>query len=272
MSVIDEIAVEREIKVTAAAIKVGLRTSFGTDGHRVFFEVGDDTGTRVRRHADAVAIGIWPSTGHQIHGFEIKVSRGDFLAEMKSPEKSQPVFRYCHRWSLVTPPGLVKVSELPPNWGLMTFDGKTMRTVQQAPRLTPEPPTSGFMAALVRRAGDMDSEIILAAVKKARGDWEADMERRRKEQPLTKWEVDSLKSRVDEAERVVAKIKEVLPDLNVYNIDQYTAAIKAAQKAGLSGQYNNIVGLLNTMEGACASIRNHYNAAGFDLPTKEPRP
>jgi hypothetical protein len=52
-----------ENKVTSADIKIGLRTSLAK-GYQVFFEVGNDTGTKVTRHADAVAIGIWPSTGY----------------------------------------------------------------------------------------------------------------------------------------------------------------------------------------------------------------
>jgi hypothetical protein len=97
--------------------------------------VGNDTGARVRRHADAVSIGIWPSTGHRIHGFEVKVSRADFANEMKNGAKAEAIMQFCHHWSLATPPGLVRVDELPPTWGLVTFDGKTLRTVKQAPRL-----------------------------------------------------------------------------------------------------------------------------------------
>src|SRR5688500_11844491 len=52
-------------KLTSADLKIGLRASKGA-GHQVFFEVGNDTGSKVTRHADAVSIGIWPSTGHQV--------------------------------------------------------------------------------------------------------------------------------------------------------------------------------------------------------------
>lgn len=257
-------------KVTSGMIRAGLRSSYAAPGYQVFYEVGDNTGSRVQRHADAVVVGIWPSTGHVLHGIEIKVSRADWANEMKDPTKSWAVMRYCHRWSLVTPPGLVRVDELPDNWGLMTFDGRTMRAVKQAPKLTPEPLTAGFVAALVRRAGERDGAVIAGAVEKARLEWKADLERRKVAQPLNKYEIDDLKRRAADAEAMVAKLKTALPDLNAYNVDQYAAAIKAAQKAGLGGHYNGIVGLLNTMDQASARIRDHYAAAGFELPSKSP--
>lgn len=255
-------------KITSAEIKIGLRASFPAPGWRLFYEVGNDTGTRVSRHADAVAIGIWPSTGHTVHGFEIKVSRADWANEMKDPAKSWSVMQFCHRWSLVTPPGLVRVDELPDNWGLITFDGRAMRTVKQAPRLTPEALTPGFVAALVRRAGEEDSAVILAAVAKAKAEWEANAIRLRRESPLTAYEARDLKRRAEEAEATVAKLKQALPDLNAYNVDGHVAAINAARRAGLGGHHDGIVRLLGTMEVMAASIRKHYAAAGFDLPEK----
>ena len=43
---------------------------------------GRPKGSR-RRYADAVAMNLWPSKGLALHGFEIKVSRSDFLTELR---------------------------------------------------------------------------------------------------------------------------------------------------------------------------------------------
>ncbi len=51
------------------------------------------------RAADAVAMDLWPSKGLEIHGHEVKVSRSDWLSELKQPEKCEPVKRYCDRWA-----------------------------------------------------------------------------------------------------------------------------------------------------------------------------
>lgn len=253
------------LAVSSADIRLGLRSSFPAPGWNVFYEVGNDTGSKARRHADAVAIGIWPSTGHMVHGFEIKVSRADWANEMKDPTKSWAVMQFCNRWSLVTPPGLVKADELPDNWGLMTFDGATMRTVKPAPKLTPEPLTPGFVAAMVRRAGDADAAIIEAAERRGAAAGVAEHKRRIGD-ALTKHEADALRREVAQAREAMGKLKEVFPDITSWNIDSYLPAIKAAQKAGLGGHYGAITGMLNTMEVAARRIRESYAAAGFELP------
>lgn len=252
-------------KVTSGMIAAGLRSAFPAPGYQVFYEVGDNTGVRVKRHADAVVVGIWPSTGHVVHGIEIKVSRADWTKEMKDPTKSWAVMKYCDRWSLVTPPGLVRGDELPANWGFMTFDGKSMRTVKQPPKLAPEPLTPGFVAALVRRAGEVDGAVIAGAVEKARLEWVANLERKKAQQPLSKWEIEQLQRRAADAEAMVAKLRDVLPDLNPYNVEQYVTAIRAIQRSGLGGHYDSVVGLLNSMDVLSKRIREHYVSAGFEL-------
>lgn len=250
--------------ITSADIKLGLKRGLA-QGHQVFFEVGDNTGTRVQRHADAVAIGIWPSTGHQILGFEIKVSRNDFATEMKNPQKSWPVMRYCHRWSLVTPPGLVKSQELPPNWGLQTFDGKILRTVKQAPLLTPEPITMGFVAALVRRAGEVDANIIGAAVEKAqeelREKHKIDISERLAQHR------DRAISEGQEAVKVVAALKQQLGDvwLSSHNVGEIAQAIKVLEKMGVTRTWNSIHALCETLLDLDARLRRELTGAGFEF-------
>lgn len=252
-------------KLTSAEIKAGLRNAM-SKGHQVFFEVGNDTGTRVTRHADAVAIGIWPSTGHQIHGFEIKVSRGDFLSEMKSPEKSWPVMRYCHRWSLLTPPGLVKVDELPPNWGLQTFDGRIMRTVKQAPLLKPEALSPGFVAALVRRAGDLDGELINAAVNKARlelrKEHETNLEAKLRNHART------LERNNEKAVKIVQCLKEELGEdyMDEFQAKEIAAAVKALRKSGIISTYGGVLRIASDLERSAAGIRSAMAELGLEPP------
>lgn len=253
-------------KLTSADIKVGLATAFPAPGWRVFYEVGNDTGSKVRRHADAVAIGIWPSSGHKIHGFEIKVSRADFKSEMKDPTKAWPVMQHCHHWSLVTPPGLVKLDELPDNWGLLTYDGKCVRTVRTAPKLAPEALSAGFVAALVRRAGEQDSDILAAAVHKAKLEWQAAADKRGTR--LDDWQVHELKRKAEEAGAVMARLRELFPDANEWNVEGIVAAVKAVRKAGL-GHYDSVSKLATQMESAAKRIRDAYVGAGFELPNQE---
>lgn len=74
------------------------------------------------RTADAIAIDTWESKGLEIHGFEVKCSRSDWLTELKAPEKSEPFRAFCDRWWLVTSSkDIVKPGELPEGWGHMAI-------------------------------------------------------------------------------------------------------------------------------------------------------
>lgn len=113
-------------------------------------EVAPATGGGTR-YADAVAVNLWQSRGHAVHGFEIKVGRGDWLKELKDPSKAEPVYRYCDHWWIVAPKGIVKDGELPPTWGLLELRESGLVQVVAAPRLEPQPLTRAFFASLMRR-------------------------------------------------------------------------------------------------------------------------
>src|SRR3546814_12197781 len=50
------------------------------------------------RVADAIAIDCWTSKGQEIHGHEVKVSRSDWLAELRDPDKAEAFRPYVNRW------------------------------------------------------------------------------------------------------------------------------------------------------------------------------
>lgn len=66
-------------------------------------------------------------------------------------EKWHAVGRYCHRWWVVAPEGMVRTDELPAPWGLME-PGRfgTLNVRRQAPKLKPEPMPATFVAAFLR--------------------------------------------------------------------------------------------------------------------------
>lgn len=113
-------------------------------------EVAPATGGGTR-YADAVAVNLWQSRGHAIHGFEIKVGRGDWLKELKDPSKAEPVYRYCDYWWIVAPKGIVKDGELPPTWGLLELRESGLVQAVNAPKLTADPLTRAFFASLMCR-------------------------------------------------------------------------------------------------------------------------
>jgi hypothetical protein len=129
-----------------------VRKRFSPPEWACMLEVAPATGGGTR-YADAVAVNLWSSRGHAVIGMEIKVSRSDWLRELKKPEKAETsVFRFCDRWYVVAPKGVVKEGELPTTWGLLELRATGLVEVVAAPKLTPEPVTKGFFASLMRRS------------------------------------------------------------------------------------------------------------------------
>lgn len=115
-------------------------------------------GFGARRICDYMALDLWPGgygtkrTGPMLHGHEVKVSRSDWLTELRDPEKAEAFRRYCDFWWLVvSEKSIVKVGELPIGWGLMVATGDSVRVVAWADRnLAVEPMTRDVQATFAR--------------------------------------------------------------------------------------------------------------------------
>lgn len=80
------------------------------------------------RRIDVVAVGCWRSTGYAVHGIELKVSRSDWLKELRTPDKAASAARFCDFWWLaVGDAAIVDRSELPAGWGLLVPHGRHLR-------------------------------------------------------------------------------------------------------------------------------------------------
>lgn len=133
----------------------------------LFEQVANGTGWHGRRYADAVAMNLYPSRGLVLHGFEVKVSKGDWKRELAQPEKSGDIQQYMDFWWIVAPPDVVDVHELPVTWGLYEAKGRGLRVVKKAPQLVkPKKLDREFAAALIRRAGEASAESLRAHVAK----------------------------------------------------------------------------------------------------------
>lgn len=118
-----------------------------------FFDRGDPSA----RTADFVAVDTWASGKCAIHGVEVKVSRADWLRELKTPGKAAACMAWCSFWWLAVPDQvIVKDGELPPGWGLLApqrwVGGWRLQQVIAAPfrDVHPIPPAS--MASLLYAA------------------------------------------------------------------------------------------------------------------------
>ncbi|MBV8817161.1 MAG: hypothetical protein JO022_02320 [Acidobacteriaceae bacterium] len=68
---------------------------------------------------DAFALNTLLHTGMKRVCYEAKVSRADFLLELKHPLKRRMGMRYSNEFYFVTPPGLLTVAEIPAECGLI---------------------------------------------------------------------------------------------------------------------------------------------------------
>lgn len=103
------------------------------------------------RTADALALGLWKSRGYYLHGFELKISRSDWLHEFKDPSKAEAIAEYCDMFSLViAEESIIDVSEVPKTWGIIVAKNGTVKTMREAPLLTPKPMDRAFLCGFMR--------------------------------------------------------------------------------------------------------------------------
>lgn len=151
--------------VTAEQVRDAMRQRYAAPEFALLEEVRNATG-RMRekpgrrmgsgkkaRYADMLAMSLYPSAGLEMIGFEIKVSRADWINELKDLSKSDAVSKYCDRWYLVVGDiSIIKDGELPENWGLLILhDGQIVEAVP-APKRAAEDVDRAFLASLLRNA------------------------------------------------------------------------------------------------------------------------
>lgn len=130
-----------------------LRERYPKDAYAFFTEVPDGTGGNCRRHCDALVMSLWPSRGLTLTGFELKVSRGDWIKELKTPAKAESIAKYCDFWYLVAgDEKIVQPGELPATWGLMAPVGGKLKVKAEATKLEAEAISRKFIAGLFRAA------------------------------------------------------------------------------------------------------------------------
>lgn len=78
--------------------------------------------------------------GSEILGFEVKVSRADWLAELRDPQKAEAWGQHCHRWYLAVPDPSIVRDDLPPGWGMMALNRDGKLTIRRQAKRNPATP------------------------------------------------------------------------------------------------------------------------------------
>jgi hypothetical protein len=246
-------------RITADKIRTAMRMLFKQPEWSLMFEVANATGGAANRYADAVAMSLWPSRGLELHGFEIKVSRSDWRNEAKKPEKAEAIAKYCDRWFVVAPPGVVPLEELPPAWGLKTYDGKwkTEREAQKTDAATISRP---FLAALLRRGGGGLSEGEIAVLLEQR-----DQQREKLFQERVDREVERRLREFKELKAVVAEF-EAASGVQIskqWDAEKIGAAVKIVKLIGPANVYHGAAHMAAAHERAAAQLRQAVEELGI---------
>lgn len=131
-----------------------------------FSHVRNAAGFHANRTMDGLAMGLWPSRGLELLGFEVKINRADWRRELANPRKAEEAgYAFCDRWYLVTGKDVVQDGELPTTWGHLVQRGTRLVECVKAPRLEPTPIDRMFLAVLLRRLHEqqMEPEELKAA-------------------------------------------------------------------------------------------------------------
>jgi hypothetical protein len=155
------------------------------DSHAIYTELPAPGDTR---RADLVAVSLWGSRGYGIDVHEIKVSRADWLTELRQPSKAEAWWPHCSRFWLVVPhESIVAEGELPEGWGLMVppvhAGRRSMRKVVLAAERTPHVPVE-FLARVIMREQQRATERL------ARAHADGEREGRERERRLTEQGAD----------------------------------------------------------------------------------
>lgn len=124
----------------------------------VFAEVRSHTGygnMGRENYMDAFALGCWPSSGFTRIAYEIKVSRSDFMSELRDPTKRAKALALSNEMWFVAPSSAIRHGEVPDDCGWMEATAGGLRVRKAAPFRNVEPPPMEFIASLLRSASQV---------------------------------------------------------------------------------------------------------------------
>lgn len=248
---------EEPKKITAEDVRAALRAYYPAPRCAVAFEVAQGTGLKANRHLDAIAMDLWSSHGHAIHGIEIKVSRSDLRRELADPSKAEELARFCDYFWLAGPRSAIIHDEipLPPAWGVLQFEGGKIRAARPAAKTKAEPIDRHFFAAMFRAATQSmtkgEAEAMLAKERTAmaennRATIDREVDRRTQEnlEDANKWR--RLRAEIGEG-RWGADEKDLI------------AAYKVLNAAGILGIYGGLNGIATQLDSSAKRIREALN-------------
>ncbi len=224
----------------------------------IFFEVANGLGISDRRYADAIAMSLFPSRGLDVHGFEVKTDRGDWLRELKAPQKADAIASYCDFWWLVTSNDkIAPKDELPKTWGLLVLKDGDLRQVKRAERMKPKKIDRAFMGAMFRRAHEWTESQLAndSRVRDAREEGKkAGREERQYDVQNKSSEYERIKQRVAEFEKASGL------NIDTYGAERIGEAVQAFMSSRSRGSVEDMERVAGWIEDTAKGLREKVEA------------
>lgn len=211
-----DVTIQIPVRMDSAELERRLRVKYGAPEYAFMPQVRNGAGFAANRTADAVTMSVWPSRGLHLIGFEIKISRSDWVRELKNPEKADDVVCYMdHFYVVVSDPKIIQPGELPPTWGLIVPAGVGLKVAVLAPKLEPCALDRSLLASLLR---NMNSE---AYTSRQFHDYRDALTKKHREE-LAEREQSIIKNRASDVAELRERIKK-FEEASGIEIDRYNA-------------------------------------------------
>lgn len=248
--------------MNAGDVRAALKRHFAQPTYGIVFEVAQATGFRANRHLDAMAMGLWPSRGLDIHGIEVKVNYYDWKRERDTPEKAEELARFCDFFWIAAPKGIVPISELPLAWGLLEVDEDgRIKEAKAAAKTSAQPVGREFLAAVFRASSrEVDPDTLDALIRKRERELETKFEERVKAAASMRSDANS------RAAEHWAKLVEAVgekPDEWFFSDHDLIDCIKAVHKAGVARSYAGLKSLRADLQKVLDQIAPVADAFGI---------
>ena len=139
-------------------LRLGTGYALRCNGRKVLSEV--------ESRIDAFAMNCYPSKRCQRVAYEIKMTRSDFIREIRQPLKRRPAMLLTNLFYFVAPDGVLAVEDIPAECGLLVVKDKptgythcSLKETVPAPWRDTGPAPWHFVAALGRRIAETEQAV-----------------------------------------------------------------------------------------------------------------
>lgn len=257
---------EAPAKMATPQLAAMLRVKYERNRYALFFDVPDAVSLKQKRRIDALAFGLWASEGQALEGFELKVSRADWLREVKQVDKADPFIAVCDRFWLVTADNkIAKIDEIPAcrGWMAATKSGlRVQRPATQLPGCGDSLPRT-FALGVMRK---MQDDLLTSPDVKAVID-ERIKGIRDRQQADTDYATSSLRRERDEAVKLVKDFEEESGiNLNSWRWGNVGSIVKSLRDLGYGDGMNHVPKLLEQQESALTTALEKIRQVRAGLP------